>query len=211
MLNKPPPLPEHELGINMDRAFSNIISKCRAMARLELWSVRLALEANDILSAQRALQRMDNINSLLLNDYELIAGLVWGAIEAMRANALSQIVACGLADEKWLCEQSELMLEKEQHIPLMHKRMIMGDASCMIETIDITESSTRGQFLFCPDYSRCFIGKGQRLQDVICSMTFRTCRRSPMQSLRECSPAVCALLARRKCQARLRRFGYHKG
>ncbi len=151
MLNEPPPLPEHKLGFNNDKAYSDIISKCRAMTRLESWSVRLALEANDIHSAQRALQRMDNISSTLLNDYGFISGLVWGAIEAMRAKALSQIIASGLADEKWLREQSELMLEKERHIPLVHKRMIMGDASCMIEAIDNTESSIRGQFLFCPD------------------------------------------------------------
>ena len=151
MLNEPPPLPERELGFNYDKAYSDIMSKCRTMTRLELWRVRLALEANDILSAQKALRRMDNIASSFLSDYGFVSGLVWGAIEAMRAKAFSQIIASRLADEKWLREQSELMLEKERHIPLIHKQMIIGHASCMIEAIDNMESSIRGQFLFCPD------------------------------------------------------------
>ena len=151
MLNEPPPLPERKLGFNYDEAYSDIMSKCRTMTRLELWRVRLALEANDILSAQKALRRMDNIASSFLSDYGFVSGLVWGAIEAMRAKAFSQIIASRLADEKWLREQSELMLEKERHIPLIHKQMIIGHASCMIEAIDNMESSIRGQFLFCPD------------------------------------------------------------
>ncbi len=151
MLNEPPPMPERELGFNYDKAYSDVISECRTMARLELWSVRLALEANDILSAQKALQRMDNIASSFLNDYGFVSGLVWGVIESTRANALSQIIASGLSDEKWLRGQAELMLEKERHIPLIHKQMIIGHASCMIEAIDNMESSIRGQFLFCPD------------------------------------------------------------
>ena len=151
MLGEPPPLPERELGFNYDEAYSDIISKCMTMARLELWNVRLALEANDILSAQKALQRMDNIASSFLNDYGFVSGLVWGAIESTRANALSQIIASGLSNEKWLRGQAELMFEKERHIPQIHKQMIMGHASCMIETIDNMESSMRGLFLFCPD------------------------------------------------------------
>jgi len=151
MLNEPPPLPERGVGFNHGKADLAIISKCRIMARLELWSVRLALEANDILSAQKALRRMDNITSSLLNDYGYISHLVWWAIEFLRADALSQIIASGLADEKWLSEQAELMLEKESHIQQMHKRAIMGYASSMIETIDNWESSIRGLFLFYPE------------------------------------------------------------
>ncbi len=151
MLGEPPPLPERELGFNYDKAYSDIMSNCRAMARLERWSVRLALEANDILSAQKALQRIDNLTSSFLNDYGFVSGLVWGAIESMRANTLSQIIASGLADEKWLHGQVELMLEKEDNIPKIHKQMLMGHASLMIETFDNMESSMRGLFLFCPD------------------------------------------------------------
>ena len=158
MFSEPPPLPEHELGVNLDKAYSDIMSKCRVMTRMERWSIRLALEANDIHSAQKALQRMDNITFSFLNDYGFYSGLVWVAIEAMRANALSQIIASGLADEKWLREQTELMLEKERHIPLIHKHMIMGDASCMIETMDNMESYARGLFLFCPDLFT-FVGR----------------------------------------------------
>ncbi|MBR6374600.1 MAG: hypothetical protein IKS20_15610, partial [Victivallales bacterium] len=172
LLSEPPPLPEREYGFDWDQAYDKNITKIRSMARLELWSIRFALEANDIHAAQKALQRFDNISSSLLNDYGIIAGMVWKAMEALRAGALAKILESGLADEKWLREQSELLLEKERQMPLLQKRMIMGHAVCMMDAVDKMAASPRGLFLLCPETGMLIGREGAVLARCHCISDF---------------------------------------
>ncbi len=159
MLDEPLPLPERQFDFVYDNPAMKTLSKCRTMTRLQLWRVRLALEAKDIYSAQRALRRFDNVSSLLQYDYSLVGGLVWIAIEQMRASALSKILSSGLADEQWLREQDALLQEKEKRIPAVHERMIKGEAAYTLSIFDILLAHTgRSLFLTFPE-AWLFIGR----------------------------------------------------
>ena len=153
MLDAPLPLPVRKLDvIGNDNSFNRALSLCRGLTRIELWSVRLAMEANDISSAQKALQRIDNISDFLQHDYSMLSGLLRGAIEGMRSIALSRILESGLADEQWLLEQDALLLEKENSISPEQKRMIQGDAAITLNTMEYSASaSSRSLFLFLPE------------------------------------------------------------
>ena len=173
MLDEPLPLPERDYGFNSDDQFSSVLSKCRAMARLELWRVRFALEAKDILSAQQALQRIDNISDFLQKDYSMLGGFTCLAIESTRVLALEQILGSGLATEQWLHEQDILLQEKENRIPAFQQRMIPGEASRMTNLIDIYLSNTsRSLFLTFPE-AWLFLGReGAALARSYCISNF---------------------------------------
>ena len=159
MLDEPPPLPERHFVYDTPEMKMKTLSKCRTMARLELWRVRLALESKDILSAQKALLRFDNVSLPLQYDYSLITGLVWIAIENMRASVLSKILGSGLADEQWLREQDALLQEKENCIASVHERMIKGEAAYMLSIFDILLAHTgRSEFLTIPE-AWLFLGR----------------------------------------------------
>ncbi len=136
MLDAPPPLPERKYSFDYDEFQSMLYSRCRSMARLELWRVRLALEEKDIETAKKALRCFDNLCVPLISDYNEVSGFVWVAIEMMRPSALCDILSSGLADEAWLHEQSTLLLEKEQLFSGVQKQMILGSAACMMDTFD---------------------------------------------------------------------------
>ena len=152
MLDSPPPLPERKFDFNFDRLRQKNLTECRIMVRWELWRVRLALEDKDIDAAKKALRRIDSICVPLVADYNEVSGLVWMSIESMRAKALCMILSSGLADETWLREQSNLLLEKERMIPEVHKRMILGQATHMMEMLDMTaEKTSYASFLLLPE------------------------------------------------------------
>ena len=152
MLTTQPPLVERKSDFDYDVFFSKIIICCREMARLEMWRVRFSLEDKDIESAKKALRRMDNTCTSLQSDYNLIAGLLWNAIEQMRVEALTNILASGLADEEWLREQSALLLKKEHTIPDVYKRMLLGEAANMLDTFDMLfEKTGRTAYLYSPE------------------------------------------------------------
>ncbi|MBQ7177773.1 MAG: hypothetical protein IJS08_10200 [Victivallales bacterium] len=136
MLDAPPPLPERKYSFDYDEFLSELYSRCRSIARLERWRVRLALEEKEIEAAKKALRRFDNLCVPLISDYNEVSGLVWVAIEMMRPSALCDILSSGLADEAWLREQSTLLLEKEQLFSGVQKQMILGSAACMMDTFD---------------------------------------------------------------------------
>ncbi len=159
MLDEPLPLPERKLGFVFDNSLMDVLSKCREITRLELWRVRLALEAADILAAQKALRRMDNLCAALQCDYNLAAGLVGMSIEHMRALALSRILESGLADEEWLREQDALLQDKERSIPAVHQRMIQGEAAYILDANDTQMARTsHSLFLNFPE-AWLFLGR----------------------------------------------------
>ena len=173
MLDEPLPLTERDYGFGSDDQFSSVLSKCRTMTRLELWRVRFALEAKDILSAQKALQRIDNISDFLQKDYSMLGGFTCLAIESTRVLALEQILGSGLATEQWLHEQDILLQEKENRIPAFQQRMILGEASRMKNLIDIYLSNTsRSLFLTFPE-AWLFLGReGADLATSCCMSNF---------------------------------------
>ncbi len=152
MMDSPPPLYERKADFTYDRFFSRISSRCREITRLEMWRVRFALEEKEIETAKKALLRLDNICTALQSDYNQIAGLLWGAIEQMRAQALCRILASGLADEAWLREQSAILLEKERLIPEVHKQMILGEAAHTLDLFEmVAEHASFASFLLLPE------------------------------------------------------------
>ena len=172
MLNAPPPLYERKTGFDFDRFMFRLSSRWRELTRLELWRVRFALEEKDFDSAKKALQRMDNICLALQSDYNQIAGLLWGAIEQMRAQALCRILASGLADEEWLHEQSALLVEKERLIPTVHERMILGEAAHTLDSFEmLAERTSIASFLMLPESWVLFgregavMARGYRISD----------------------------------------------
>ena len=164
MLDERLPLPERKYVLEHANLYEAILSKCRSMTRLELWRVRLALEGNDILSAQKALQRIDNISAFLQHDYSLTAGLVWMAIEQMRSLVLSQILASGLSDEQWLRGQEDFLQQKESTAHAVYQRLILGEAANMLHVIDTCEQQTSlSQFLIFPEACYFYAREGASL------------------------------------------------
>ena len=164
MFDAPPPLAERRVNFDFDNFHFDMFAACRATARLELWRVKFTLDDNDIASAKKALRRFDNISSPLVADYNEVSGMVWMAIEPMRATALCNILSSGLADEEWLREQSAILLEKERIIPDVHKRMILGHAACMIYTLDsFIEHSSYATLLFSPESWVLLVREGAAL------------------------------------------------
>ena len=151
MLDEPPPLPERTF-FPFDNHYLYISCDCIQMTREELWRVRLALEANDILSAQKALRRIDNVVSILPYDYDMISGLVWMAVEQMRPLALSWILASGLVDEPWLHEQDALLQDIESRVPAAQQRYIQGETAYMMNIIDeLVKHTSWSWFLTFPE------------------------------------------------------------
>ena len=152
MLAETMPLPERRHDFYYDEFHHAMLSRCRCMTRWELWRVRLALEDKEIESAKKALLRIDNLCAPLMADYNEVSGLVWMAIEPMRAKALCQILSSGLADEAWLREQDAILQEKERQIADVQKRMVLGHAASIIGTMDsLVESISYASFLVLPE------------------------------------------------------------
>ena len=174
LLDTPLPLPDRrgQTRLERSRASINMDSQCRMFARLEAWRIRLALDDKDIQSAQKALERIDNICAFLQKDYVMLNCLVGYAMEPIRAEALTKILASGLADETWLRGQYALLEEKERQIPEMHKRMILGHAAEVLETMDTyTTSSSTPSFLLLPEsqflwgHDCAAIARGHKIND----------------------------------------------
>ena len=199
MLDGPLPLPERKDGFVFDNFQMNMLSKCREMTRLERERVRLALEANDILAAQKALRRMDNLCAVLQCDYNLTGGLVEMGIEQVRALALSWILESGLADEEWLREQDALLQEKERSIPAAHQRMIQGEAACLLDAIDTQMARTsRSLFLNFPE-AWLFLGReGAALARSHCVSDFADFPERPAAILAEMHTAGLRSVGTRK-------------
>ena len=157
MLDAQPPLPEGDMAFE-DAFHSRMLSRCRSLARLEAWRVRFALEDNDIDAAKEALQRMDNISASLQSGYNMLSILVSWVIEKQRANMLCRILASGLADEAWLREQEILLLEKEKQIPIVHRRMLLGHAAALMDTMDRIASETSQAFCLLAPESLILLG-----------------------------------------------------
>ena len=152
IFDAPPPLPERRTNFDFDNFHFDMFSIIRTTVRLELWRVKLSLEENDIDASKKALWRIDNLCVPLVADYNEVSGMVWGAIEPMRATALCHIISSGLADEPWLREQHAILLEKERQIPDVHRRMILGYAAGMMNMLDtLLENTSYATFLFAPE------------------------------------------------------------
>ena len=104
------------------------LSLCRQAARIEMLSLRFAIDAKDAQSAKRILRRMDNLCRYQQHDSVLIGSLVWIALETMRFDAISHFISSGLADEAWLQEEAAALDELEPTISKVHRLAIYSEA-----------------------------------------------------------------------------------
>ena len=125
-------LPAAELDFSNDKLLSmNRLAEmgiARWLARLELWQMRLAMEADDDDAVQLAWRRLGNVCAYLQNEPFCIGAILWISVERWQLKALTWLVPWEKAETAWLETQAVRLAEKEAAVVQVHRRAIYGEA-----------------------------------------------------------------------------------
>ncbi len=125
-------LPPAERDFCDDKYLSDIqleeLAYCGKLERLELWRLRLAIESDDIVLAQRAWRNMENICDYLKTEPFLLGSLFWIESEHFRMQALKWFIPWDKIEPEWLEAQAVKLAEVEGRIALAKRRAIYGEA-----------------------------------------------------------------------------------
>lgn len=117
----------------------------RKICRLEFWRVRMAVVDNDFAVAQAALNRMRNVCDRLAHDNFQICAAAWGSCEAMRCEALAQVIGAGMGNEEWLKGLDGEMADLEKSVEEVRlNTVIYGEATMWA---DVADGSWNGKYV----------------------------------------------------------------
>ena len=125
-------LPPAERAFGDDKYLSEMmleeLSRCRSLARLVLWRLRFAVEANDAEAARRAWGHLETICDYLQSEPFLIGSLVWIAAEHFRMMALERLIPWEQTETAWMEAQVAKLAELEETLKQVHRRAIFSEA-----------------------------------------------------------------------------------
>ena len=126
------PLPPAERAFEDDKYLSKMtleeLSRCRSLARLALWRLRFAVEANDAAAARRAWGHLERICDYLQSEPFHLGSLVWIASEHFRMMALERLIPWERTETAWLEAQSTQLAELEETLKQVQRRAVYSEA-----------------------------------------------------------------------------------
>ena len=141
------PLPPTEREFRDDKMLNDMrteeLARCRSLARIALWRLRLAIEADDADAAQKAWHRLENICDYLHKEPFLHGSLVWMAVMHFRMTALERLIPWEKTDTAWLETQADRLSELEETQRQLHRRTVYSEAVIMSNTLSVFPTMDR--------------------------------------------------------------------
>ncbi len=134
-------LPPTERDFRDDKMLSDMrieeLSRCRSLAKMELWRLRIAIEADDADAAEKAWRRLGNICDYLHTEPFLVGSLLWMAVMHFRMEALERMIPWERTETAWLEAQVVRLSELEQTQKQLHRRTVYVEAVIMSNTLSV--------------------------------------------------------------------------